>query len=169
MPTPTTARVYPGACLVEGTNLSEGRGTTSPFELVGAPWCDGDRLAASLDDLALDGVLFRPASFRPMFQKHAGCGCSGVQVLIDDWQSFRPFATYLALIAEARRQAPDAFAWRSEPYEFETERLAIDLLLGRADLRPMLESGASLDELELTWSDQLESFGDTRRSFLIYD
>jgi uncharacterized protein YbbC (DUF1343 family) len=169
MPTPTTARVYPGACLIEGTNLSEGRGTTTPFELVGAPWCDGVRLAASLADLALDGVLFRPASFRPMFQKHAGCECSGVQVLIEDRQSFRPFATYLALIAETRRQAPDAFAWRREPYEFETERLAIDLLLGRTDLRPLLESGASLDVLERSWSDGLESFGDSRRSFLIYE
>jgi uncharacterized protein YbbC (DUF1343 family) len=168
MPTPATARVYPGGCLIEGTNLSEGRGTTTPFELVGAPWLDGEQLAAMLRDRELEGALFRPASFRPEFQKHAGQTCHGVQVLVDDRDSFRPFATYLALIVEARRQATGSFAWRTEAYEFETSRPAIDLLLGRSDLRPMLESGATVAEMQRGWKRDLESFRETRRPFLLY-
>jgi uncharacterized protein YbbC (DUF1343 family) len=169
MPTLATARVYPGGCLIEGTNLSEGRGTTTPFELVGAPWLDGERLAAALRDEDLDGALFRPATFRPMFQKHAGESCSGIQVIVNDPESFRPFAAYLTLIREARLQAADAFAWRTEAYEFETSRPAIDLLLGRSDLRPLLESGARLDTMHRLWEDDLERFRASRRPFLLYE
>jgi uncharacterized protein YbbC (DUF1343 family) len=168
MPSLATARVYPGGCLVEGTNLSEGRGTTTPFELVGAPWLDAAALAAALRETSLHGVLFRPASFRPEFQKHAGQACHGVQVLVDDRVAFRPFLTYLALIVEARRQAPRSFAWRTETYEFETERPAIDLLLGRADLRPMLEAQASVEQLRRSWETDLETFRRTRERFLLY-
>jgi uncharacterized protein YbbC (DUF1343 family) len=168
MPTPTTAKVYPGGCLVEGTNLSEGRGTTTPFELVGAPWLDGERLAAALNGEGLDGALFRPATFRPMFHKHAAQSCSGVQVIVDDAEAFRPFATYLTLIREARRLAGDAFAWRTETYEFESSRLAIDLLLGRADLRPLVESGARLEAMQQLWEGDLAQFRVSRRPFLLY-
>lgn len=169
MATPLTTRVYPGGCLLEGTNLSEGRGTTNPFELVGAPWLDGHELAAALRREALPGALFRSASFRPMFQKHAEKNCSGVQVIIDDPEKFRAFLTFLVLIREARRLAPDSFRWRTRAYEFETERLAIDLLLGRADLRSMLESGASLDEMQSSWTSELEAFAALRQRFLLYD
>jgi uncharacterized protein YbbC (DUF1343 family) len=168
MPTPSTARVYPGGCLIEGTNLSEGRGTTTPFELVGAPWLDAERLAATLRGAGLDGALFRPASFRPMFQKHAGQPCRGVHVLVEDARRFRPFATYLTILVEARRQAPERFDWRREPYEFETTRLAIDLLLGRFELRPLLEAGASLAEMERLWQAELAEFGEARKAFLLY-
>ena len=172
MPTPDTARVYPGGCLVEGTNLSEGRGTTRPFELVGAPWLDPRALADALsyagDAEGLDGVLFRPASFRPMFQKHAGQSCGGVQVHVVDREAARPFATYLVLLREARRIATDAFAWRREPYEFVADRLAIDLLLGRADLRPMLEQGAPLAAMEEAWGQGLTTFRRERERFLVY-
>src|SRR5262245_5275720 len=148
MPTPDTAFVYPGGCLVEGTNLSEGRGTTRPFELVGAPWIDPHALADALsqagDAEGLDGVLFRAAWMKPGFQKHAGKSCGGVQVHVVDRERARPFATYLVLLREARKLAPDAFDWRREPYEFVSDRLAIDLLLGRSGLREMLESGAPL-------------------------
>jgi len=169
MPTTTTCTVYPGGCLIEGTNLSEGRGTTTPFELVGAPWLDGERLATALRGAELDGVLFRPASFRPMFQKHAGESCAGVQVIVQDVRLFRPFATYLGLIGQVRGQAPDLFAWRTEPYEFETTRLAIDLLLGQRDLRAMLESGATAREMERTWLPDLQLFAEERRPYLLYD
>jgi len=169
MPTPATARVYPGGCLIEGTELSEGRGTTQPFELVGAPWIDGPALVASLRRQRLPGALFRPASFRPMFQKHAGSACAGVQVIVTDSERFKPVATYLMLISEARSQNVDAFAWRTAPYEFEERRLAIDLLLGRSDLRPLLEGGATLEGLETTWSDELQAFLAVRESFLMYD
>jgi uncharacterized protein YbbC (DUF1343 family) len=168
VPTPATARVYPGGCLIEGTNLSEGRGTTTPFELVGAPWIDGERLAAALSSEDLDGALFRPATFRPMFQKHAGQSCSGIQLIVNDPESFRPFAAYLTLIREARRQSGDAFEWRTEAYEFETSRLAIDLLLGRSDLRPLLESGARLEAMQRLWEGDLDQFRASRRPFLLY-
>jgi uncharacterized protein YbbC (DUF1343 family) len=172
MPTPDTALVYPGGCLVEGTNLSEARGTTRPFELVGAPWLDAPALAAALDGVAraegLPGCRFRAAHFRPMFQKHAGRPCSGVQVHVEDREAFKPFATYLALLREARLQDPGAFDWRREVYEFVADRLAIDLLLGKAGLREGIESGASVPELEASWRDDLARFDPTRRRFLIY-
>jgi uncharacterized protein YbbC (DUF1343 family) len=172
MPTPDTARVYPGGCLIEGTNLSEGRGTTRPFELVGAPWIDpasfAEALAQAGDREGLDGVIFRAAWFRPMFQKHAGTGCGGVQVHVVDGDAARPFATYLVLLREARRLAPDRFDWRRERYEFVDDRLAIDLLLGRNDLRPMIEAGAALSEMERAWAPALSRFLALRRSALLY-
>jgi len=169
MPSPRTAEVYPGACLLEGTNLSEGRGTTSPFELTGAPWLDGPGLARRLRAERLPGALFRAATFRPMFGKHAGRSCGGIQVIVSDPETFQPFATYLVLIREARRLAPGRFAWRDEPYEFETTRQAIDLLLGRAELRPLLEGGASLPEMEASWRPGLLEFVEERRGCLLYD
>ena len=169
MPAPATARVYPGGCLVEGTNLSEGRGTTLPFELVGAPWLDGRQLASRLRQRGLDGALFRAASFRPTFHKHAHRACHGVQVIVVDHGRFRPFASYLALLDEARRQHVERFAWRSETYEFESERPAIDYLLGRPELRALLEAGTTPAEMERRWRDGLERFGESRRSVLLYD
>jgi uncharacterized protein YbbC (DUF1343 family) len=172
MPTPDTARVYPGGCLVEGTNLSEGRGTTRPFELVGAPWIDAaafaDALAQAGDAEGLDGVLFRAAWFRPTFQKHSGRSCGGVQVHVIDRESARPFSTFLVLLREARRLAPDLFAWRRERYEFVDDRLAIDLLLGRSDLRPMLENAAPLAEMEASWTPGLSRFLTDRERALMY-
>ena len=168
MPTPDTARVYPGGCLIEGTNLSEGRGTTRPFELVGAPWLPGAELAAALEDAAIPGVRFRATTFRPMFQKHAGITCRGIQVHVTDAGSFRPFATYLEILRQARRLAPQAFDWRREPYEFETERLAIDLLLGRADLRADLENGTPVSDMERSWSAGLSAFEGLRAGSMLY-
>lgn len=172
MPTPETARVYPGGCLIEGTNLSEGRGTTRPFELVGAPWLEAGAVAEALaqagDAEGLDGVLFRAAWFRPTFQKHAGASCGGVQVHVIDRARARPFATYLVLMREARRLAPESFDWRRERYEFVDDRLAIDLLLGRADLRPMLEAGAALSEMEAAWAPGLAAFHADRARALLY-
>ncbi len=168
MPSLATARVYPGGCLIEGTNVSEGRGTTTPFELVGAPWVDAKSLTTSMRDAKLPGVVFRPTSFRPMFQKHAGSACGGVQTIVTCRDLFRPFATYLILLQALRRQAPDTFVWRTEAYEFETDRLAIDLLLGRAGLREMLEAGASLVEMERSWAEDAEEFEALRRTALLY-
>jgi uncharacterized protein YbbC (DUF1343 family) len=172
MPTPDTARVYPGGCLVEGTNLSEGRGTTRPFELIGAPWLDpaacAEALGQAADQEGLDGVLFRGTTFRPMFGKHAGRSCGGVQVHLTDRERAKPFAVYVVLLREARKLAPDLFDWRREPYEFVADRLAIDLLLGRADLRPMIEAGAAVAEMESVWADGLARYLELRRRFLIY-
>ncbi|HKQ63092.1 MAG TPA: DUF1343 domain-containing protein [Candidatus Polarisedimenticolaceae bacterium] len=168
MPALTTATVYPGGCLIEGTNLSEGRGTTLPFELVGAPWLDGRALAERLRAEPHPGAAFRAAGFRPMFQKHGGEPCEGVQVIVREPARFRPFRCYLALIREARAQAPQEFDWRREVYEFERERLAIDLLLGRTELRGMLEAQATTDEMEALWEAELRAFADRRRSSLLY-
>jgi uncharacterized protein YbbC (DUF1343 family) len=169
MPTTDTARVYPGGCLVEGTNLSEGRGTTRPFEWVGAPWIDSRRLARELDGIDLPGVRFGEARFRPMFQKHAGSGCGGVFVHVSDADAFRPFRTYLELIAACRRQDPARFAWRAEAYEFVTDRPAIDLLLGRSDVRPAWEAGTPVEALERIWTNDLEAYRSVWSSHLVYD
>jgi uncharacterized protein YbbC (DUF1343 family) len=141
MPSLETALVYPGGCLLEGTNLSEGRGTTRPFEIAGAPWIDGRRLAAELARTALPGFVARPLTFRPTFHKHAGTICGGVQIHVIDHASFRPFATYLALVGLARRQDPERFRFRTERYEYVDDIPAIDLLVGSAAARTALEAG----------------------------
>jgi uncharacterized protein YbbC (DUF1343 family) len=168
MPHPATAAVYPGGCLVEGTNLSEGRGTTRPFETVGAPWLDADRLAASLRDSGIEGAVFRETIFRPMFQKHCEKACGGVFVHVTDRHRFSPFLTYLHLLQAARAQEPDAFDWRREPYEFVSDRLAIDLLLGQEGLREMIEEGVPPGEMESAWREGLEEFRQEREPFLLY-
>ena len=113
-------------------------------------------------------MSFRPASFRPTFQKHAGQACSGVQVVVNDPHRFEPFVTYLVLIREARRLAGE-FAWRTEVYEFEAERLAIELLFGRHDLLPLVESGATVETMRELWRNDLATFAETRRAHLLYD
>lgn len=143
MPTLETALVYPGGCLLEGTNLSEGRGTTVPFQMVGAPFLHGYELAEALRNAALPGVLVRPASFRPTFDKHSGQLCRGVMLHVTDTASFRPVTTYLTLIALARAQAPEAFELRTSPYEFETAIPPFDLLTGSGEAREALMAGAS--------------------------
>jgi uncharacterized protein YbbC (DUF1343 family) len=161
MPTPDTAFVYPGGCLIEGTNLSEGRGTTRPFEIVGAPFLDGVRLAADLAKLRLPGFCARPLSFTPTFHKHAGKRCGGVQVHVTDAASFRPVATYVALVALAQRQAPRAFGFRTERYEYVDDVLAFDLLTGSSECRVAIDNGedpraiaAQASAVDPSWTEQ---------------
>ena len=168
MPTPETALVYPGGCLVEGTNLSEGRGTTRPFEIVGAPWLDPWRLAADLERERLPGARFRPLFFRPTFHKHAGEPCGGVQVHLTDRRRFPAFLAYLLLIHHARRQDPRAFAWRQPPYEYELVKLPIDILCGGAAARRAIEAGRSPRRLLPGWKAQLQRFRARRRPYLLY-
>ena len=168
MPTPDTARVYPGGCLVEGTNLSEGRGTTRPFEWIGAPYLDGPRLARALERRGLPGVRFRPVGFEPAFHKWKSQRCGGVQIHVTDAARFKPFAAYLALIAEARRQAPRHFRWRRPPYEFERVRLPMDLLCGGPGIRRAIERGVSLARLETSWRPDLARFARARQPYLLY-
>jgi uncharacterized protein YbbC (DUF1343 family) len=138
MPTLYTAVVYPGMCLLEGTNLSEGRGTTRPFEFFGAPWIDGDSLTSGLNGLDLPGVLFREVAFEPGFQKHAGSICRGCQLHVLDRTVFQPYRTGLELIRLIRDRYPDQFAWKEPPYEYEYKKLPIEILCGRplADIFP---------------------------------
>ena len=168
MPTPDTARVYPGGCLIEGTNLSEGRGTTRPFELIGAPFLDGRRLARALSRRQLPGVMFRAAGFEPAFHKFKGRHCQGVQLHVTDVRRFKPFATYLALIAEARRTAARHFRWKRPPYEFERRRLPIDLLCGGEAIRRAIERDVPLSHLERSWRPALARFARARRPHLLY-
>ncbi len=170
MPTPDTALVYPGGCLIEGTNLSEGRGTTRPFELWGAPWLDPDPLAEP--GAWSRGALPRACSFRPTFHKHAGQTCSGVQPHVEDPSSFAPVAFYTAMIAAAREQHPERFAWRRESYEFVVEPVAIDLLFGSDRERRLIDTGPTPDELEdlrALWSVDEAEFRERRAPFLLYD
>lgn len=147
MPTLETALVYPGACLLEGTNLSEGRGTTLPFQSVGAPFLDAAALADKLTTYGVPGALVRPHVFRPMFGKHAGVVCNGVMLHVTDSNLFRPVATYLALIALARSQSPEQFEFLTRPYEFEAERLAFDLLAGSASVRSAILEERPVEEV----------------------
>ncbi len=142
MPTLDTARVYPGGCLIEGTALSEGRGLTRPFEIWGAVGLDGHALAARV---ALDGAILRPTTFTPTFHKHAGAIAGGVQVHVQDPESFRPYEAYLRMIFEARVLLGDGFAWRHAPYEFVKEVPAIDLLTGGPEYREAVDAAAGLD------------------------
>jgi len=168
MPTLETAFVYPGQCLLEGTNLSEGRGTTRPFELCGAPWIDARKLCRRLQDEAWPGVVFRPAWFRPTFQKFAGQTCAGVQLHVTDRQAFQPVRVGLAVLAAFREQSGDAFAWRTETYEFVTDRLAIDLLFGSDRERLALEAGTSVRDICRTWEAEEAAFRQRRQAYLLY-
>jgi molybdopterin-guanine dinucleotide biosynthesis protein MobB len=143
MPTLDTARVYPGACLVEAANLSEGRGTTRPFEQIGAPFLDADRLADGLNDSSLPGVRFRPSHFVPTFQKYAGEICHGVFQHVLDLETYRPYETGLRILEACRINAPGDYRWRAHPYEFEM-RPAIDLLTGSSEFRELLDAGSDL-------------------------
>jgi uncharacterized protein YbbC (DUF1343 family) len=168
MPTPETALVYPGMCLLEGTNLSEGRGTTRPFEIMGAPWLDGHALAAALARERLPGVAFRPASFVPTWDKHAGVRCHGVELFVTDPARFQPFRAGLACVLHARGQDAARFAWRTEPYEFVADALAFDLLCGSDRERRGLEAGASLAELARAFAPEERAFERRRRGYLLY-
>jgi len=169
MPTPDTALVYPGMCLVEGTELSEGRGTTRPFELAGAPYLDGHRLAADLTAMQLPGVGFRPAVFTPMFQKHHAKPCGGVQLHITNPETFRPYRTGVAFLKACYDQSPASFRWRNKAYEFVDAIPAIDLLAGSDSLRTGIEAGASLDELCARWPRDEGDFAAERADYLLYE
>jgi len=168
MPTLDTAIVYPGTVLFEGTMLSEGRGTTRPFELVGAPWIDAERFAAAMNTLELPGVYFRPAGFEPTFQKHAKQPCGGCQIHVLDRNAFRPVMTGVALIDMFRRFEPGKFGWRQPPYEYEHDKMPIDILAGSDLLRKQIESGVPLKEIGASWKDDEDAFRRLRQPCLIY-
>jgi uncharacterized protein YbbC (DUF1343 family) len=130
MPTLETAMVYPGMCLLEGTNLSEGRGTTRPFEIFGAPFIQAETLCHELNNLQLPGVFFCENYFQPTFHKFVGELCHGAQLHVIDRNSFQPFMTAVEIIRHIWKRYPDQFQWKQPPYEYEKEKLPIDILLG---------------------------------------
>ena len=168
MPTLDTAIVYPGTVLFEGTMLSEGRGTTRPFELLGAPWIDAERFAAEMNGAGLPGAYFRPAGFEPTFQKHAKQPCGGCQIHVTDRHAFEPVITGVALIDMFRRVDPARFAWRQPPYEYEHDKMPIDILAGSDVLRKQIESGVPIREIVGSWDDDEAAFRRLREPYLLY-
>jgi len=152
MPDFPTALVYPGLCLLEATELSEGRGTTRPFRLFGAPGIAPPRLAAALDALELPGLGFVPAAFRPQFQKHAGQLCGGVELVVTEPERVRPVAAGVRILAALAREMGERFAWRVAPYEFVSDRPAIDLLSGGDELRRIVERGEDPEAWIASWA-----------------
>lgn len=168
MPTRETALVYPGMCLLEGTNLSEARGTTRPFEVVGAPWLDAETAADRANALGLPGVRFRPHVFRPTFHKFAGQDCGGVQLHVTDAGTFRPLETGLRLVKLLRDLEPSRFRWRTETYEFRSDVPAVDLLAGTSRYRELVDAGESLDGWIATFPEDLARFAPARERSLLY-
>jgi uncharacterized protein YbbC (DUF1343 family) len=168
IPTLDSAIVYPGTVLLEGTNVSEGRGTTRPFEFVGAPWIDPEPFAAALNALGLGGVKFRPISFEPTFHKHAGKACGGCQIHVIDRAAFEPVAVGVAIIDACRRTAPDRFAWRDPPYEYEYSKPPIDILYGSATLREGVAAGRSARDFAADLRADAAAFAKTRERWLLY-
>ncbi len=168
LPTPDSCAVYPGMVLLEGTNLSEGRGTTRPFELFGAPWLDPDALVARLDRARLPGVTFRPCHFEPTFQKHAGRLCGGAQLHVTDAGAFEPVRAAVEILVAVRGLAPHDFRWREPPYEYEETLAPIDILWGSATLREGVDAGAAAAEILDGVDAELEDFGTSVERHLLY-
>ena len=168
MPLAETAVVYPGMCLLEATNLSEGRGTTRPFETFGASWIDGWRFAEALAKHDLPGITFRPLEFEPTFHKHAKRVCGGCFMHVTDRSVFKPFLSGVAIILEAQRLYPAHFAWKQPPYEYEYEKMPFDILVGNRWIRDMIEKLAPLAEMEARWEADYETFSQLRRECLLY-
>jgi uncharacterized protein YbbC (DUF1343 family) len=168
IPTLDSAIVYPGTVLFEGTNVSEGRGTTRPFELVGAPWVTGEHFADALNRLELPGVRFRPVVFEPTFHKHAKIACGGCQIHVLDRTTFRPVETGVALLEAFRAAGRERFAWREPPYEYEAKKPPIDILAGSSAVREAIEAGHSASEIARSWQESVRAFEKTRQRFLLY-
>jgi uncharacterized protein YbbC (DUF1343 family) len=168
LPTLDSCIVYPGMVLLEGTNLSEGRGTTRPFELCGAPFLEADEFTKRLNARGLPGVTFRSCNFEPTFQKHAGQLCGGSQIHVIDRSAFRPVETAVTIIHVARQLTPDEFAWRPPPYEYEHEKMPIDILWGSDWLRLRIDSDATPDEILQPNRADLAEFTKTAGPYLLY-
>jgi len=168
IPTLDSAIVYPGTVLLEGTMASEGRGTTRPFELAGAPWVHAERLAAGLNSRGLPGAHFRPAVFEPTFQKHARTTCGGCQIHVTDRRAFRPVLTGVAVIDAIRAADPASFSWRPPPYEYEHDKQPIDILAGSPSLRQAIDAGTLAEEIAASWPPTHQAFLAAREACLLY-
>jgi uncharacterized protein YbbC (DUF1343 family) len=168
MPLPETAFVYPGQVLWEGTCVSEGRGTCRPFEIFGAPFLRPEKLLDLVPPRVLEGVLPQPFAFKPTFHKWAGRECRGFHLHVSDPGRFQPYLVSLALLSAVLRDGGERFAWREPPYEYETERLPIDLILGDSALRKAVEEGADPLDLRTGWQEELSAYREARRASLLY-
>lgn len=168
MPTVDAAIVYPGMCLFEATNVSEGRGTTRPFEIFGAPWIDPDEFCSAMREFVLPGVHFRPLYFQPTFNKFHKQVCGGAQMHVTNRKLFQPVKTALCLLFVLMRDYPNEFRWKDPPYEFVTDRLPIDILWGNSWIRQDLEKSLPPDEIEGKWQPGLSAFEKRREKYLLY-
>jgi uncharacterized protein YbbC (DUF1343 family) len=168
IPTLDSAIVYPGTVLFEGTMASEARGTTKPFELVGAPWVEAERFAETMNARKLPGVYFRPAVFEPTFQKHAKKTCGGCQIHVLNRTTFKPVLTGVALIDAIKAAGPHDFSWRKPPYEYEHEKEPIDILAGSPALRIAIDAGKKAEDLVPVWERESKAFEEVRAQYLRY-
>src|SRR6266852_3391660 len=168
IPTPETTAVFPATVHLEGTQMSEGRGTTKPFWFAGAPYIDADDFAAALTRFNFPGVYFRSCIFMPTYQKHAGQACGGVQIHVTDRQAFEPVVAGIAIVKSAFDMYGDQFRWKEPPYEYEYDRNPFDLISGSSKVREAIERADSLEAIEASWVDPLEEFRTLREQFLLY-
>jgi uncharacterized protein YbbC (DUF1343 family) len=168
MPTLDTAIVYPGTVLFEGTMVSEGRGTTRPFELIGAPWIDGGALVARLNQANLNGVHFREVMFEPTFQKHTKEPCGGCQIHVTSRSEFEPVKAGVAVMRECYGLRPDQFRWRDPPYEYEHDKMPIDILAGSSQLREQIEQQVPVEKIAAGWRPGVTAFEEIRKPYLLY-
>jgi beta-N-acetylhexosaminidase len=168
IPTLATTAVFPGTVHLEGTQMSEGRGTTKPFELNGAPYIDADAFADALAELKLPGVLFRASGFMPTFQKHAGNACGGVQIHVTDREAFEPVIAGVAIVKTAHDMYENDFKWKEPPYEYEYDRNPFDVISGTSKLRAQIERGDSIATIAQSWEPGLRQFEELRASVLLY-
>jgi uncharacterized protein YbbC (DUF1343 family) len=168
MPTLDTAIVYPGMVIFEGTLVSEGRGTTRPFELIGAPYIDAYALTEKLNNLNLPGVYFRPNYYQPTFHKHVGQLCGGLQLHVLDRQKYKSVITAVAILNTIYHLYTDKFEWKQPPYEYVHDKLPIDVIFGSDKVRKQIELGISIDEIEASWQEGVEEFTKLRQKYLIY-
>jgi uncharacterized protein YbbC (DUF1343 family) len=168
LPTPYSAMVYPGQVIWEGTNVSEGRGTTQPFEIFGAPYFDPERILSTIGGRHLPGAALRPMAFEPTSNKWAGKPCKGFQIHITDPELFKPYFTSLALLAAVWRHHRDQFEWKSPPYEYEYERLPIDLILGDVAIRQGIEEATDIQTMAKRWEKDMDHFKSIAQKFMLY-
>ena len=168
IPTVDATAVFPGTVHLEGTQMSEGRGTTRPFELVGAPYISAEEFADALSSYDLPGVYFRSCVFVPTFQKHGGQACGGVQIHVTDRETFEPVITGVAIVKTAFDMYRESFRWKDPPYEYEYDRNPFDLIAGTSALREAIERGDSLEQIENSWRDPLKEFKAMREKYLLY-
>jgi uncharacterized protein YbbC (DUF1343 family) len=169
LPTPESTLVYPGQVLLEGTNISEGRGTTQPFELFGAPYIDVAKIKSTLGNTQLPGVILRPAVFEPTSNKWQATPCNGFQIHVTDPAQFQPYTTTLHLIRAVMSNHAERFEWKSPPYEYELDRMPIDLIIGDRGIRERLENLDPIDEIEADWQEELNRFIEISKEFQLYE
>jgi uncharacterized protein YbbC (DUF1343 family) len=169
IPSVETTVVYPGSVMIEGTTLSEGRGTTRPFELIGAPYIEPQVLIERLKRDNMPGVVFRPIHFEPTFQKFAGQLCGGIQIHVTDRSLFKPVITGIAIIKAIRHLYPDQFGWKQPPYEYVWDKLPFDVINGSSIVRRQIQIDTPVHEIEESWREPLKAFDELRKGYLLYN